>query len=91
MSDTNKTFPIRHEELFDTAAAETYMRDQGLTLGDAVEWTQFKGGSSNITYQCSDGQRTYILRRPPLGPVVKTGHDMTREVSLLARTARTRL
>ena len=37
------------------------------------------GGKSNLTYEVSDGRRTVIVRRPPLGHVLATAHDMVRE------------
>ncbi len=37
------------------------------------------GGKSNLTYELSDGTRSWVLRRPPLGHVLPTAHDMSRE------------
>jgi aminoglycoside phosphotransferase (APT) family kinase protein len=37
------------------------------------------GGKSNLTYEVGDGRRTVIVRRPPLGHVLATAHDMGRE------------
>lgn len=37
------------------------------------------GGKSNLTYEVSDGIRSVIVRRPPLGHVLSTAHDMLRE------------
>lgn len=37
------------------------------------------GGKSNLTYEVTDGQQTWIVRRPPLGHVLATAHDMARE------------
>ncbi|KRF48949.1 acyl-CoA dehydrogenase [Terrabacter sp. Soil811] len=37
------------------------------------------GGKSNLTYEVGDGTRTVIVRRPPLGHVLATAHDMVRE------------
>jgi aminoglycoside phosphotransferase (APT) family kinase protein len=48
------------------------------------------GGRSNLTYLLDDGSRQYVLRRPPLGHVLATAHDMAREhrmISALAGTA----
>ncbi|MFC0529457.1 phosphotransferase family protein [Phytohabitans kaempferiae] len=48
------------------------------------------GGRSNLTYTLHDDSHTWILRRPPLGHVLRTAHDMTREhrvISALAPTA----
>ncbi len=45
---------------------------------------QFPGGHSNLTYQIRFGPREMVLRRPPVGPVAPTAHDMPREYRLLA-------
>ncbi|MEX0665840.1 MAG: phosphotransferase family protein [Acidimicrobiia bacterium] len=37
------------------------------------------GGRSNLTYAVSNATNTWVLRRPPLGHVVATAHDMSRE------------
>ncbi|MGW5573498.1 phosphotransferase family protein [Nocardia thailandica] len=39
----------------------------------------FDGGKSNLTYHLTDGAREWVLRRPPLGPLTPTAHDMARE------------
>ena len=41
------------------------------------------GGRSNLTYAMSDGAREWILRRPPLGHVLATAHDMGREHTVM--------
>jgi len=41
------------------------------------------GGRSNLTYVLSDGTSRWVLRRPPLGRVAETAHDMGREHRLL--------
>ncbi|MET8978710.1 phosphotransferase family protein [Streptomyces sp. NPDC004539] len=38
-----------------------------------------EGGRSNLTYTVSDGARQWVVRRPPLGHVLATAHDMRRE------------
>src|SRR5690242_14553078 len=47
------------------------------------------GGRSNLTYLLTDGRRRWVLRRPPLGHVLETAHDMGREHRLLAALAPT--
>ncbi|MEH0843498.1 phosphotransferase family protein [Micromonospora sp. CPCC 205711] len=42
------------------------------------------GGKSNLTYEIGDGRQTWILRRPPLGHVLATAHDMTREYRVMS-------
>ncbi|AGS68573.1 phosphotransferase family protein [Streptomyces collinus] len=38
-----------------------------------------EGGRSNLTYALSDGTAKWVVRRPPLGHVLATAHDMRRE------------
>lgn len=42
------------------------------------------GGRSNLTYVINDGGHDWVLRRPPLGHVVETAHDMRREYRVLS-------
>lgn len=42
------------------------------------------GGKSNLTYSLTDGTSTWILRRPPLGHVLATAHDMGREFRVMS-------
>ncbi|MFJ2562821.1 phosphotransferase family protein [Streptomyces sp. NPDC094154] len=38
-----------------------------------------EGGRSNLTYTVTDGASRWVVRRPPLGHVLATAHDMGRE------------
>ncbi|UQA96325.1 phosphotransferase family protein [Streptomyces halobius] len=38
-----------------------------------------EGGRSNLTYRVTDGTASWVVRRPPLGHVLATAHDMRRE------------
>jgi aminoglycoside phosphotransferase (APT) family kinase protein len=38
-----------------------------------------EGGRSHLTYAVSDGTSKWVVRRPPLGHVLATAHDMKRE------------
>jgi aminoglycoside phosphotransferase (APT) family kinase protein len=42
------------------------------------------GGKSNLTYRLTDGHRAWIIRRPPLGHVLATAHDMKREYRVMS-------
>ncbi|GGU02357.1 phosphotransferase family protein [Streptomyces violascens] len=49
-----------------------------------------EGGRSNLTYVVTDGAGQWVVRRPPLGHVLATAHDMKREhrvISALYPTA----
>ena len=54
-------------------------------LGTSAELTatMFAGGRSNLTYAVTDGEHRWVLRRPPLGHVLPTAHDMVREHRVL--------
>ena len=45
--------------------------------------TLIAGGRSNLTYSITDGVTTWVLRRPPLGHVLPTAHDMAREYRVM--------
>jgi aminoglycoside phosphotransferase (APT) family kinase protein len=47
------------------------------------------GGRSNLTYVITDGEHEWVLRRPPLGHVLPTAHDMTREYRVITALADT--
>jgi len=47
------------------------------------------GGKSNLSYVVSDSVSRWVLRRPPLGHVLATAHDMTREHRVLTALAPT--
>jgi aminoglycoside phosphotransferase (APT) family kinase protein len=42
------------------------------------------GGRSNLTYWVTDGSTSWVVRRPPLGHVLATAHDMGREFKILS-------
>ncbi|MBA4179585.1 MAG: acyl-CoA dehydrogenase [Anaerolinea sp.] len=45
--------------------------------------TLISGGRSNLTYRVAAGERAWVLRRPPLGHVLPTAHDMAREYRVI--------
>jgi aminoglycoside phosphotransferase (APT) family kinase protein len=51
--------------------------------GAALTAKVVAGGRSNLTYMVDDGSREWIVRRPPLGHVLATAHDMAREYRVL--------
>jgi aminoglycoside phosphotransferase (APT) family kinase protein len=42
------------------------------------------GGRSNLTYRVTDGATTWALRRPPLGGLTPSAHDVGREFRVMA-------
>ena len=52
--------------------------------GDELRATLIAGGRSNLTYVVTDGAKEWIVRRPPLGHVLATAHDMAREYRVMS-------
>ena len=51
--------------------------------GGPLHATLLSGGRSNLTYTVGDDANEWVLRRPPLGHVLPTAHDMAREYTVL--------
>jgi aminoglycoside phosphotransferase (APT) family kinase protein len=92
------TIPVRSGEELDTASLAAYLQTHPLDLPcsasadstaiaspqpDEIQLEQFAGGHSNLTYLLRIKDQEVVLRRPPLGPVAPTAHDMPREYRLL--------
>ena len=74
---------IRDDERIDTTRLEPWLRAfLPETAGDFT-LAQFGGGHANLTYLVRFGETEYVLRRPPLGPVAPSAHDMKREHRVL--------
>jgi aminoglycoside phosphotransferase (APT) family kinase protein len=53
-------------------------------LAPPVQYSLIAGGHSNLTYRCEDSAgNAYVLRRPPLGHVLQSAHDMSREHKII--------
>ncbi|MFJ2667514.1 phosphotransferase family protein [Nocardia fluminea] len=52
--------------------------------GNQLRATLIAGGRSNLTYVVTDGRQEWIVRRPPLGHVLATAHDMAREYRVMS-------
>jgi aminoglycoside phosphotransferase (APT) family kinase protein len=55
----------------------------GLRTGE-LSAEAIAGGRSNLTYRLTDGSTTWALRRPPMGHVLPTAHDMAREFTVIS-------
>ncbi len=62
------------------------------SLSSPFVFHPIEGGRSNLTYRVVDGTGfTMVLRRPPLGHVLATAHDMAREYKIIAAVGQTRV
>lgn len=79
------TIPIRPDEQLDETRLAAYLRGKLPHSDKPLSVRQFGGGAANLTYLLDYGDAQYILRRPPLGAVAKSAHDMGREYNVLSR------
>jgi aminoglycoside phosphotransferase (APT) family kinase protein len=86
MTVSRDSTAVRTGEELDLAALEGYLREHltGVDSSSPIEIEQFPGGHSNLTYRVGYGAQEFVLRRPPMGPVAPTAHDMPREYKLLS-------
>src|SRR5438445_405261 len=80
---TPEVAPIRAGEEIDVEGLAGYLRGKIDGAERSIAIQQFPGGHSNLTYLLRAGDREYVLRRPPLGPVAPKAHDMAREYTVL--------
>ena len=84
MTDASDVAPVRPDEQLDASAVADYLRGRLPESDRPLEILQFPGGHANLTYLLRFGDREYVLRRPPLGPIAPRSHDMVREYRALA-------
>ena len=77
-------------EGLDTGVLAAWLAENapGLLEG-SLEASLITGGKSNLTYVVTDGTSEVIVRRPPLGHVLATAHDMAREHRVMTALAGT--
>ncbi len=75
---------VRADERFDEARLAGYLRGRLPGADRPLTVRQFGGGAANLTYLLDYGDDAYVLRRPPLGKVARSAHDMGREHRVLS-------
>lgn len=75
---------IREGEGLNEENLHKVLLDHVPNLSGDVKVHQFPGGFSNLTYSVQVGSREFVLRRPPFGAQIKSGHDMSREYKILS-------
>ncbi|HZU78162.1 MAG TPA: phosphotransferase family protein [Dehalococcoidia bacterium] len=73
----------------DLLALHAFLQREVGGVGDRLQGAVIPGGRSNLTYVVADGERRFVVRRPPLALVLPTAHDMRREVRMLSALQRT--
>ncbi|WP_430333591.1 phosphotransferase family protein [Rhodococcus sp. ACT016] len=89
-TDNEMTDPVGPTSLpgLDLHRFRAWFADQ-TTVDGPLRADIIAGGRSNLTYRVRDARSTWILRRPPLGHVLSTAHDMGREVTAMRALAGT--
>ncbi len=79
---------VRSDECFDEEKIARFLEGKLEGSDRKLNVRQFGGGHANLTHllRYGDGSDAieYVLRRPPLGPVAKSSHDMNREYRALS-------
>jgi aminoglycoside phosphotransferase (APT) family kinase protein len=74
----------------DVPNVTAWMRERVPDLAPPLSFELIAGGRSNLTYRVADAEgRAWVLRRPPLGQVLATAHDMGREHRIISALAPT--
>ena len=74
----------------DRTAVTAWFVDHVDIVEPPLSFELIAGGRSNLTYRVTDaGGRQWVLRRPPLGQVLATAHDMGREHAIISALAPT--
>ncbi len=77
-------------QALDLLALESWLRSRGAVVDGPLDAELIRGGRSNLTFFLVDatGHR-WVLRRPPLGSVLATAHDVAREFRVMSALAGT--
>lgn len=84
----NTPGPRRHPGLDLDVLTPWFVENVGAVDGQ-LEAELIAGGKSNLTYRLHDDSQRWILRRPPVGKLLATAHDMGREHRMMAALAAT--
>jgi aminoglycoside phosphotransferase (APT) family kinase protein len=67
-------------EGIDIEKVTAWFRQAVPDLKEPMSFSLIAGGHSNLTFRCTDANgRDFVLRRPPLGHVIESAHDVARE------------
>src|SRR5215207_6064472 len=82
--------PVGQPPGLDIVAVERWLLEHGVAVEPPLTYTRAKKGRSNLTFVVEDAMgHSVILRRPPLGPLLQSAHDMGREFRILSALAST--
>lgn len=95
MTDANEhhadTTPLRPGYGFDEALLDKWLKDNVEDYVGPLSVRQFKGGQSNPTFLLETPARRYVLRRKPLGKVLRGAHAIDREARVITALSATKV
>ncbi len=84
MSATLPPQLTEHPPGVDVDAVTAWLAEQGCGYRAPLRFEILQGGHSNFTYRVTDADgRAFVLRRPPLGELLPSAHDMEREFRVI--------
>lgn len=69
-------------EGLDPVALRRYLVDNGVSVAGELDVELIAGGRSNLTFKVSDESSAWVVRRPPLGGLTPSAHDVGREFAV---------
>lgn len=75
---------VRDNQRLDEAALEAWFRASVDDPAEPLVLSQFNRGASNPTYLVSAGQRRWVLRKKPPGPLLASAHQVEREYRVMS-------
>lgn len=74
----------------DAAGVARWLTDLSVEYAAPLRFQRIGLGQSNLTYRVTDASdRSWVLRRPPLGHLLASAHDVVREARIIAALADT--
>lgn len=71
------------DQAIDTGCLSAWLADNVAGFSGLLSLKKFGGGQSNPTYLLTSASGRYVLRRQPLGPILKGAHAVDREARVM--------
>ncbi|MBL8348955.1 MAG: phosphotransferase family protein [Burkholderiaceae bacterium] len=79
---------VRDNQRLDEVALDAWFRASVDDPAEPLVLSQFNRGASNPTYLVSAGQRRWVLRKKPPGPLLASAHQVDREYRVMSALGR---
>ena len=83
--NTNEATPGSAPPGIEVGNVTNWLMAQCDWIAGPLTWEKLPGGHSNLTYLVTEaGGRRFVLRRPPMGELLASAHDMGREFKVVS-------